>query len=58
MLNKNSFFFLAFLWFASPVFAANQIVVVKISGAINPAVAQFVSQEIHQANEEQQALII
>lgn len=58
MLNKNFFFFLAFLWFASPVFAANQIVVVKISGAINPAVSQFVSQEIHQANEEQQALII
>jgi membrane-bound serine protease (ClpP class) len=58
MLNKNPFFFLAFLWFASPVFAANQIVVVKISGAINPAVSQFVSQEIHQANEEQQALII
>jgi membrane-bound serine protease (ClpP class) len=58
MLNKNSFFFLAFLWFASPVFASNQIVVVKISGAINPAVSQFVSQEIHQANEEQQALII
>ncbi len=58
MLNKISFFFLAFFWFASPVFAANQIVVVKISGAINPAVAQFVSQEIHQANEEKQALII
>ncbi len=58
MLNKNSFFLLAFFWLASPVFAANQIVVVKISGAINPAVAEFVSQEIHQANEEQQALII
>ncbi|MFT4580050.1 MAG: membrane-bound serine protease (ClpP class) [Nitrospinales bacterium] len=58
MLNKNPFFFLVFLWFASPVFAANQIVVVKISGAINPAVAEFVSQEIHAANEEQQALIV
>ena len=58
MLNKNSFLFLAFFWFASPVFAANQIVVVKISGAINPAVAEFVSQEIHQANKEQQALIV
>lgn len=58
MLNKNSFFFLVFFWFASPVFAASQIVVLKISGAINPAVAEFVSQEIHQANEEQQALII
>ena len=58
MLNKSSFLFLVFLWFASPVFAANQIVVVKISGAINPAVAEFVSQEIHQANKEKQALIV
>ena len=58
MLNKSFFLFLVFLWFASPVFAANQIVVVKIFGAINPAVAEFVSQEIHQANKEQQALIV
>ena len=58
MLNKSSFLFLVFLWFASPVFAANQIVVVKISGAINPAVAEFVTQEIHQANKEKQALIV
>ena len=58
MLNKNSFFLLVFFWLASPAFAANQIVVVKIPGAINPAVAKFVSQEIHQANEEQQALIV
>ena len=58
MLNKSSFLFLVFLWFASPVFAANQIVVVKIFGAINPAVAEFVTQEIHQANKEQQALIV
>ena len=58
MLNKNSFFLLVFFWLASPAFAANQIVVVKISGSINPAVAKFVSQEIHQANEEQQALIV
>ena len=58
MLNKSSFLFLVFLWFASPVFAANQIVVVKISGAINPAVAEFVSHEIHQANKEKQALIV
>ena len=58
MLNKSSFLTLVFLWFASPVFAANQIVVVKISGAINPAVAEFVTQEIHQANKEKQALIV
>ena len=58
MLNKSSFLTLVFLWFASPVFAANQIVVVKISGAINPAVAEFVSQEIHQANKEKQMLIV
>lgn len=58
MLHKSSFFFLVFFWFVSPAFAANQIVVVKISGAINPAVAEYVSQEIRQANEEQQALIV
>ncbi|MBC8282785.1 MAG: nodulation protein NfeD [Nitrospinae bacterium] len=58
MVKKIPFIIFLFFWFTSPVFAVNQIVVVKISGAINPAVAEFVSHEIHQANEEQQALII
>ena len=52
MLNKFLFIFFLFFWFTSPAFAANQIVVVKISGAINPAVAEFVSHEIHKANED------
>ena len=58
MLNKFLFIFLLFFWFASPAFATNQIVVLEISGAINPAVAEFVSHEIHKANEDQQALIV
>ena len=58
MLNKCLFIFLLFFWFASPAFAKNQIVVLKVSGAINPAVAEFVSHEIHKANEDQQELIV
>ena len=58
MLNKYSFIFLLFFWIASSAFAENQIVVVKISGSINPAVAEFVSQEINQANQNNQALIV
>ena len=58
MLNKFLFIFFLFFWFTSPAFAVNQIVVVKISGAINPAVAEFISHEIHKANEDQQALIV
>ena len=58
MLNKFFFIFFLLFWFTSPAFAANQIVVVKISGAINPAVAEFVSHEIHKANEDQQELIV
>ena len=56
--NKNSFIFLWFFWVASSAFAENQIVVVEISGSINPAVAEFVCQEINQANQGNQALIV
>ena len=58
MSKKSSFIFLLFFWFVTPAFAENQIVVVEVSGAINPAVAEYISQEIHQANEERQALIV
>ena len=58
MLNKSFFIFLLFFWLASSAFAENQIVVLKISGSINPAVAEFVSQEINQANQNNQALIV
>ena len=58
MSKKSSFIFLLFFWFVTPAFAENQIVVAEVSGAINPAVAEYISQEIHQANEERQALIV
>ena len=58
MLNKFLFIFLLFFWFTFPAFAENQIVVLKVSGAINPAVAEFVSHEIHKANVDQQVLIV
>ena len=58
MLNRLLFVFSIFFWFTLPAFAENQIVVLKISGAINPAVAEFVSHEIYRANEDQQELIV
>lgn len=58
MFKKYAFILSMFFWMASPAIAENQIVVVKVSGAINPAVAEYISQEIHQANEEKQALIV
>ncbi len=41
-----------------PAYCKDLVVVVKISGAITPAVAEFVSHEISQANNDQEALIV
>jgi membrane-bound serine protease (ClpP class) len=41
-----------------PAYGKDLVVVVKISGSINPAVAEFVSHEISQANNDQEALIV
>lgn len=46
------------LFIHSPVFAKDQIVVVKISGAINPVVAEFVSEEIKIANEDEDTMVV
>jgi membrane-bound serine protease (ClpP class) len=43
---------------SSTVWAEDRVVVVEISGAINPVVAEFVSTEIKEANAAQEALII
>ena len=43
---------------SSNVFARGDIVVVKIDGAINPIVAEFVTDEINQANLSAAALLI
>ena len=52
--------FLLLIWFltVSPAHSKDLVVVVKISGAINPAVAEYVSHEISQANADQEALIV
>lgn len=43
---------------AAPARAADRVVVVEISGAINPVVAEFVSSEIQSANAENDTLIV
>lgn len=58
MTNKQLFIFLTLFLFAAPALAENRIIVVKISGAINPAVAEFVSHEITLANKNQEALVV
>lgn len=46
------------LFFAAPAAAQDRIVVLKISGAINPAVAEFVTEEIQAANLEREQLVV
>ena len=50
-------FLLMMIW-SSSVFALEDIVVVKIDGAINPVVAEFVTDEIVQANASSTVLVI
>lgn len=46
------------LFFAAPAAARDRIVVLKISGAINPAVAEFVVEGIQAANLEREQLVV
>jgi membrane-bound serine protease (ClpP class) len=57
---KKQISFLLLIWFltVSPAQSKDLVVVVKISGSINPAVAEYVSHEISQANADQEALIV
>jgi membrane-bound serine protease (ClpP class) len=57
---KKQIGFLLLIWFlaVSPAQSKDLVVVVKISGSINPAVAEYVSHEINQANADQEALIV
>lgn len=58
-MNKQISFLLLILFLAvPPAYSKDRVVVVKLSGAINPAVAEYVSHEISQANVEQDALIV
>ena len=52
------FIFFLLLLFSSSVNAKDRIVVLKISGPINPIVAEFVSTEIEYANREEDSLVV
>ena len=49
---------LLFLLCAIPAHAKDGVVVLKISGAINPIVSDYVNQEIRSANESREALVV
>jgi membrane-bound serine protease (ClpP class) len=57
---KKQIGFLLLIWFllVTPAHSKDLVIVVKISGSINPAVAEYVSHEISQANADQEALIV
>lgn len=58
-LLKTAFtIFILFLLFVPRAEAQDRIVVLKISGAINPAVAEFITREIQKANTAGEQLIV
>ncbi len=58
-MNKQISFLLLILFLVvPPAYSKDRVIVVKLSGSINPAVAEYVSHEISQANAEQDALIV
>jgi membrane-bound serine protease (ClpP class) len=58
-MNKQiGFLLLIWLLAVSSAHSKDLVVVVKISGSINPAVAEYISHEISQANADQEALIV
>ena len=58
-MNKQiGFLLLIWLLAVSPAHSKALVIVVKISGSINPAVAEYISHEISQANADQEALIV
>jgi membrane-bound serine protease (ClpP class) len=59
LMNKQISFLLLILFLVvPPAHSEDNVVVVKLSGAINPAVAEYVVYEISQANAEKDALIV
>ena len=59
-MNKQISFLLLILFLVAPLpaYSKDNVVVVKLSGTINPAVAEYVSYEISQANAEKDSLIV
>ncbi len=59
LMNKQISFLLLILFLVvPPAYSKGRVIVVKLSGSINPAVAEYVSHEISQANADQDALIV
>lgn len=58
MKKQIGFLLLILFLFVPLAHSKDLVVVVKISGAINPAVAEYVSHEISQANIDQEALVV
>ena len=58
MIKQISFLLLILFLVVPPAYSKDNVVVVKLSGAINPAVAEYVSYEISQAISEKEALIV
>ena len=50
MKKQIGFLLLILFLTVPPAYSKDRVVVVKLSGAINPAVAEYVSHEISQAN--------
>jgi membrane-bound serine protease (ClpP class) len=55
---KTSLVFLVLFFMPFQAFSEGRIVVVEISGAINPVVAEFVTEEIKEANQAKEELIV
>lgn len=58
MIKQIGFLLLIVFLSVPPAHSKDRVIVVKVSGAINPAVAEYVSHEISQANTDQEALIV
>ena len=55
---KTSLAFLVFFVMPLQAFAEGRIVVIEVSGAINPVVAEFITDEISEANQAGEELIV
>lgn len=55
---RTSLVFLVIFFMPLQAFSKERVVVVEISGAINPVVAEFVTDEINEANRAEEELIV
>ena len=58
IFRKLLFIMLSLMTFSTKAFGASGIIVVEVDGAINPVVAEFVTNEIRSANKSLEELIV